>query len=201
MRENNCTRAGLVWYLEGQRQPASAKTAVQQDGQSVCTTKKPMSPPYPPVVRCPPLLLLSQLFWALSSSCSILVVLALAAAASLSPVVLPILVLLIFLSSLLLPLLFSSWRAPLILSCCPFGVVWSQLVLLLPTWCVRVAFLPSSSCPPLVFLLLLLSGCLRCFPRQWLGLWPPTTTKLFGVYAVYAGIFLYRIRSRALTKK
>ena len=75
-----------------------------------------------------------------------------------------------------LPLrLFSSRRAPLMLSCCPFGLVlWQwQLVLLSSCWCVLVDFLPSpfclllsSSCPPLIFLL---SCCLCCFPRQGLG--------------------------------
>ena len=54
-------------------------------------------------------------------------------------------------------------------SCCSFGVVRSQLVLLLSSWCVCVVFLPSSFCPPYV---LLLSRCLRCLgwgcgrPRQ-----------------------------------
>ena len=102
-------------------------------------------------------------------------------------------------SSLPLLLLISSWRAPLMLSCCPFGVVPPQLVLLLSSWCVLVAFLPSSfcpllssSCPPLVFLL---SCCLRCFPRQGLGLRPPqqqfSPTKLFGVYP---GIIFYSFR-------
>ena len=70
------------------------------------------------------------------------------------------LVFLLFSSPLALP-----WHDPLMLSCCPFGFVWSRLVLLLSSWCVRVVFLPlsfcpllSSSCPPLVFLL---SCCCR----------------------------------------
>ena len=72
-------------------------------------------------------------------------------------------------SSLPLPL-FSSWHAPLMLSSCPFGVVRSQLVFLLSSWCVRVVFLPSSFCPLLASLCsplgFLLSCCLRCFPKQ-----------------------------------
>ena len=38
------------------------------------------------------------------------------------------------------------------LSCCPFGVVRSQVVLFLFAWCVRVVFLPSSFCPLLSLL-------------------------------------------------
>ena len=72
------------------------------------------------------------------------------------------------------PFFFFFWSCSrgVLPSCCPvvlFGVVRSQLVLLLSSWCVRVVFLPcpllSSSCLPLVFLL---SCCCRA------------------VYAVYA---------------
>ena len=67
----------------------------------------------------------------------------------------------------------SSWGAPLMLSCCPFGVVRSQLGLLL-TFCPFVF-----CCPPHV--LLWSFCCLRCCPRQGLGLRPLTTQKQFGL--------------------
>ena len=72
-------------------------------------------------------------------------------------------------------------------ACCPFGVVRSELVLFLSSWCVRVVFFPSSFCPLSVVLLMSSSGlsvvlplscCLRCFPRQGLGLRLPTTTTI-----------------------
>ena len=46
-------------------------------------------------------------------------------------------------------LVFSSWRAPLMLSCCPFGAVRRSLSL--GVRCVRVVFLLSSFCPLLSF--------------------------------------------------
>ena len=125
-------------------------------------------------IRTPSSSPLLAIFSLPSSSCSSIALLlsffgsSLAAAASLSPVVLfssSSCVSLVFSSSSPLGLLLvSSWHA-LLLPCCPFGVVRSQLVLLLSSWCVRVVFLPSSFCtllsslcPPLVFLL---SCCCR----------------------------------------
>ena len=81
------------------------------------------------------------------------------------------------LSSLPLLLLFSSWHAPLMLSCGAFGVVRSQLVLLLSSWCLGVFVLfvfphPFVLCCPSsvhmsssgLSVVLLLSCFLRCFP-------------------------------------
>ena len=110
---------------------------------------------------CPPVLLSSwylQLSFFGSSS---------AAAASLSPVVL------LPSSSCLSLVLSSSYSLVLLLACSPHVLVWSQLVFLLSSWCVHVAFLPSSFCPllsslcpPLVFLLSCCCRAVRCFPRQ-----------------------------------
>ena len=95
--------------------------------------------------------------------------------------------LLVVVLSFSLVLFFSSWRAPLTLSCCPFGVVRSQLVLLLSSsWCVPVAFLPSSfclllssSCPPLVFCCPASVARLRCFrDRGWRCGNPPPQQQL-----------------------
>ena len=159
---------------------------------------------------CPPLLLLS--FSVLSSSCSSIAFLlsffgsSLAKAASLSPVVLlPSSCCASLVLSLPLLLLVSSWYAPYMLFCCPFGVVRSQLVLLLSSWRVRVVFLPSSFCPLLssLYLLmsssglsvvLLLSCCLRSFPRQGLGCSRQQEflpAKLFGVYV---GIMFFYLK-------
>ena len=75
--------------------------------------------------------------------------------------------LIFLLSSLPLLILFSSWHA------CPFGVVRSQLVLLLSSWCVVLFSSPHPfvlCCPRAAAIV-----CLRGFPRQGLGLRPPTT--------------------------
>ena len=59
------------------------------------------------------------------------------------------------LSSLPLLLLFSSWRAPLMLPCCPF---WRCPVIACPSFVLLVVLLVCSSCFPVPILLCLLSS-------------------------------------------